>query len=98
MPIQLTPTSGYQWANISGTASGTAVIVDRSCILGGVYIPATTTGTITFYDSNVGTSNKSLSVVNNTGTTPAVIDLGMQMSQGLAYTIGGTTNIVVIWN
>lgn len=98
MPTQLNSTSGYQWTVISGTAAGTAVICDRECTLGGVFIPSTTTGTITFYDSASGTSDKTFSVVNNTGTTPNVIDLGIQMSNGLTYISGGTTSMMVIWN
>lgn len=92
------PNAGYQWFNISGTAAGTAVITNKQATLAAVYIPANNTGTVTFYDSATGTAAKSIAFANTVGSIPTNIWLNINFSNGIAYTVGGTTSVVAIWN
>lgn len=92
--------SGGQWTRISGTAAGTAVVHERECVLERIIIPATKTGTVTFYDSDslAGTAltNEIAVVVNDTVDFPHSIECQIQCKNGLTYLKGGTTDLTVV--
>lgn len=96
--MALQPVSGYQWSTISGTAAGTTTLKDSQAMLARVIIPASATGTVTFYDSSSGTSSSNFEIVNDTVDFPTTIELGVQMRNGLTYAVGGTTNMIAIYN
>ena len=93
------PVSASQWKAISGTAAGTATLFTRSGNLVRVIIPANLTGTVTFYDSASGTnSNDIVSLPCTVGTIPTSIEIGCAVKDGLTYTLGGTTELTVIFD
>ena len=93
------PTSGFQYKRVSGTAAGTTVIKASYGQLKNIVIGQNKTGTIALYDHASGTSAASLLVNldNTAGTTPVSINFDMRFRNGLVAEIGGTTDILVIY-
>ena len=93
------PTSGFQYKRVSGTAAGTTVIKADYGFLKGIVIGQNKEGTITFYDNASGTSSASLlSVVNNNaGSIPTNINFDMRFKKGLVAELGGTTDMLIIY-
>ena len=95
----LQPVSGAQWQRVNGTAAGTTVVKAAPTVFYGVLIGQNKTGTVTFYDNATGTSATSLmtNVDNTSGTRPLFVPIGAQMKKGLVAEVGGTTDMLVIY-
>lgn len=94
------PISGFQYKRVSGTAAGTTVIKADSGYLKGIVMGQNKTGTIALYDHASGTSSTSLltNINNTSGTAPVSIDFDIRFRNGLVAELGGTTDILVIYN
>lgn len=92
---------GAQYYRISGTAAGTTVIKPSKTALYGIVIGQTKTGTVTFYDNATGTASGGLmDVVNATagaGAIPTSIEVGARLRNGLTVVVGGTTDMLVMY-
>lgn len=90
------PQGAAQYKNLSGTAAGTATLFARPCVLERIIIPASATGTVTFYDDASGATNSIFAIVNDTVDFPTSIECGFQCRRGLGYITGGTTSMTVV--
>ena len=92
------PVSGFSKVRINGTGAGTTVIKAFPTVLHAIVIGQNKTGTVTFYDDATGTSSGRLIDIDNTcGTRPLTIPIGMQMRNGIVAELGGTTDMLVIY-
>ena len=94
------PFSGGQWKRISGTAAGTTNVMTTSGNLYSIYLPATKTGTASFYDQNAGTSSANFifDLANTVGTIPTSLNLSLRVKNGLTVVVGGTTDMTVVYD
>jgi hypothetical protein len=94
-----------QFTRISGTAAGTTVITNRYGYLDKVVLPATKTGTVTFYDCSTAAGTTAANQIMgefsnavNAANLPYVLPFGGRFEKGLVAVVGGTTDITVVWN
>lgn len=90
----------FRPTRVSGTAAGTTLVLGRAGQFARVIVPATRTGTASFYDSSTaaGTTagNFLFAVANTTGSIPTSIEAGFRVKDGLAVVVGGTTDFTVV--
>lgn len=98
MPL---PYSGYQYTRVQGTAAGTAQISDGPINFVGALIGQQQTGTVTLYDNSGGTSAATyvIALDNTVGTVSQFVGpINVQFKKGLTYGVGGTTDMVLVWD
>lgn len=95
------PVDGHEWQRISGTAAGTTNVLTRKGNFAGVFVPLAKTGTATFYDQNAGTSAATLMFeISNAiaGSVPPYREVNARVKNGLTVVVGGTTDLVVLYD
>lgn len=85
------------YSRVSGTAAGTSTLFTGNKNFGGVVVGLAKTGTVSFYDSALGTNSAFLlSIDNNQPNTELHLDVSTK--NGLVAVVGGTTDCVVSWS
>ena len=93
------PVSAFQYARVSGTEAGTTVVKADYGRLERIVIGANKEGTVALYDNASGTSTASLltTINNNSGSIPVDIDFDLRFKNGLVAEVGGTTDLLIIY-
>jgi hypothetical protein len=85
------------YSRVSGTAAGTTTIFTGAKNFSGVVTGLTKTGTVSFYDSESGTSSAFLFSLDNAEKN-SDIKLNLGVKKGLVAVADGTTDCLVIWS
>lgn len=94
------PTDGAAYKRIAGTVAGTTDLKLEKGNLWRVFLPATKTGTVSFYDEVAGSAATSLiaEVANTVGTIPTSVEFGIRVRKGLRAVYGGTVDFTVVYD
>ena len=92
------PISGFNWSKLSGTLAGTTTVCVGEHVFDGVHFGTTTTGTVTFYDSESGTNAYPMFTAVNNATTSSNTNIHVGVRRGITATKGGTVDCLVTWH